>query len=338
MTTSIHLTLAIILFFLQNWMGSRAYSKGYIRFSLLDDKDEALSLNYVIKVFGPIVYLILTVAIFQYLKINTSTTNIINVIYYYLSIRLLLIFLFERAAIVNWIRIVFYYLSIVIISKIIYDNFIDSVDSLLPDFTQIKNEIWLLIIIFIYQLGNGFEEKTPNNEIFEYSKAYLPEIKNRKRKYILKKYSLFESQYGKAIDGISADDKSFKLVILSILIFENFNRPRIIRFFERLWVRVTNTKTTQGIMQTSSNKPLSDLDSVKNGTTYLFSKYTAYSKEEYTYTLFRRTIKRHCPDKKYIRQVLFIAKCVIDNSEDEKQFKPIFEEIKSEFELYDFFD
>lgn len=335
-TTIIHLLLAIILFFLQNWVGSRAYSKGYIRFSLLDDKDEALSLNYVIKVFGPIVYLILTVALFQYFKIDCFKGEIINVIYYYLGIRLMVIFIFERVKIVNWIRIFFYYLTIIVVSKIIYNNFIDTVESLLPDFTQIKNEIWLLIIIFIYKLGNGFEERTPSNELFETTKAYLPEIKNRKRRYILDKYRQLNNEYGKTISKLSNSDNSFKLVIISILIFENFNRPRIIRFFERIWVKTFKNKTTQGIMQISSDKPLSDLKSIEIGTKYLFSKYSDYS-DETNFYLFRRTIKIHCPDKKYVRQVLFIAKCIIDNSENREDYSTIFDEIKGEFELYDYY-
>jgi hypothetical protein len=249
-----------------------------------------------------------------------------------------MIFIYERAKIVNWARILFYYLSIIIISTIIYNNFIDSVDSLLPDFTQIKNEIWLLIIIFIYELGNGFEGKTPKNEIFEATNAYLPEIKSRKKKYILQNFKRLNNEYGKIIDEISSSDSSFRLVIISILIFENFNRPRIIRFLERIWVRFSKAKVTQGIMQIASDKPLSDLDSVRLGTKYLFSKYSEFLKEEAKYYLFRRTIKQHCPDRKYIRQVLFIIKCIIDNSEKKDDYSKIFKEIKSEFELYDYYD
>jgi hypothetical protein len=37
MTTLIHLGLATILFLIQNWIGAKAYSKGYIKFSLLDE-------------------------------------------------------------------------------------------------------------------------------------------------------------------------------------------------------------------------------------------------------------------------------------------------------------
>lgn len=345
MINNIHIGLSIILFFIQNWIGSRAYSKGYIRFSLLDDKDEALSSNYVIKVFGPIVFLIITVALFQYFKLNQFVSGIINVVYYYLAIRVLLIFLYERVMIVNWVRIFCYYASIIIISKIIVESFINSVSTLLPEFSQIKNEIWLLIIIFVYQLGNGFEEKKPQNELYESSKAYLPELKKRKRKYIIKKYKSLNNLYGKKINEISGGDQAFNLIIISILIFENFNRPTVIRYLERLWVKTTKRNTTQGIMQTSSNTPLSDIESIAQGSTFLFNKYLEFNKEENAYNVFKRTIKRHCPDRKYIRQILFITKAIIDtnykDSADKeavsKDYLKLYDEIKSEFDLYDYF-
>lgn len=61
MTYAIYFGLAFILFLIQNWIGSRSYSKGYVRFSLFDEQDEAISFNYAVKVFGPLVYLILSV-------------------------------------------------------------------------------------------------------------------------------------------------------------------------------------------------------------------------------------------------------------------------------------
>ena len=51
--TTIHLFMALALFLIQNWIGSKSYSRGYVKFSLLDDKDEALSFNFVIKSFWP---------------------------------------------------------------------------------------------------------------------------------------------------------------------------------------------------------------------------------------------------------------------------------------------
>lgn len=337
MTTLIHIGLAILLFIIQNWIGAKAYAKGYIKFSLLDDNDEALSTNYVIKVFGPIVFLILTVAILQYLKLNCYIDGIIRVVYYYLGLRIVFIVLYERILIVNWLRISFYYFSIIIVSIIITEKFINSVDTLMPDFSTIKNEIWLLIIIFIYQVGNGFEEKMPNNALGETTLAYLPELKRRKKRYILRKHKEFSNQYLKKINEISNNDASFNLIIICILIFENFNRPRIIRFIESAWTKITGRKTTQGIMQKPSDKVLSDLRSVLIGTQQLFQNYTDFNKEEYSYYNFSRTIKRQCPDKKYVRQILFVAKAIIDDADNKDDYKKLFDEIKNEFQLYDYY-
>lgn len=338
MIVIIHVGLAILLFIIQNWIGAKAYAKGYIKFSLLDDNDEALSTNYVIKVFGPIVFLILTVAISQYLRLNHYVEGIINVVYYYLGIRIIFIVLYERIFIVNWVRIIFYYFSIIIVSTIINEKFINSVETLMPDFSTIKNEIWLLIIIFIYQVGNGFEEKTPNNELGETTLAYLPELKNRKKKYILRKHKEFSNLYQKKISEISNSDSSFNLIVICILIFENFNRPRIIRFIESTWTKITGQKTTQGIMQKPSKVLMSDTQSVIIGSNQLFQKYNEFNKTEYPYKIFSRIIKQQCPDKKYIRQILFIAKAVIDNSDNKEDYKNLFEEIKDEFQLYDYYD
>lgn len=330
--------LAIILFFVQNWIGSKSYSRGYIRFSIFDSSDEAFSINYVIKVLGPVIFLIIVVAILQYIKLDKFIDGILTVIYLYIALRLALIFIYERASIVNWTIIFPYYLSIIIISNIIYYRFIKSVTSLLPDFAYIKNEIWLLIIIFIYQIGNGAGERSLSNQYYEQEQAFLPELKKRKRKYVIKRYNEFKKLYEKEINNISNSDETFKLIIYSILIFENFNRPRFIRYIERIWVKLSKTEITQGIMQQSSSKVITDLQSVKIGTQSLYDKYLKLKTSEYNYLIYRQIIKKQCPDKKYVRQVLFISKAIIDSETDSLKYSNIFDEIKSEFNLYDIID
>lgn len=335
--------LAIILFFIQNWIGSKSYTVGYISFSLLDDKDEALSLNFVIKVFGPIIFLILILSLFDFLSIDRSKIQVSRIIYFYLGLRLSLIILFERAAIVNWGRIIFFYLSILLVTKIIERRFIDSVSTLLPDLAEIKNELWLLIILFLYQVGNGFREDK-SIQVSELYRDFSLEIKNRKKKYILKKQKKFEALYEQIIIEIEPNDSAFKLIIICILIYENFNRPQIVRFFERLICKIFHRKTTQGVMQISSNEVISDFKSVRLGTIYLHEKYLKYLQdkaEEKGYRsdeVYGRVIKRHCPDRNYIRQILFLAKVIIDNSENRDQYSQLSEEIISEFHLYDLDD
>lgn len=334
----LYFALAVILFFIQNCIGSRTYSKGYIRFSLFDSSDEAFSINYVIKVIGPIVFLIIVVAVLQYFKLDSFIEGILSVIYIYIGIRLTLIFVYERAAIVNWVMICFYYASIIVFSNIIYYKFITSVSTLLPDFTDIKNEIWLLIILFIYQIGNSVGERSIPNPYYEPEQAFLPEFKKRKRKYVIKKYNGFKSQYETEINKISAADSTFNLVIFSIIIFENFNRPTAIRSIERLWAKVSHCEVTQGIMQQPSRTPLSDLQSIKIGTEFLHNKYRKIKDSDNDYSIYRRVIKKQCPDKKYVRQVLFIAKAIIDQEHNNGKYSRIFNEIKSEFNLYDIID
>jgi hypothetical protein len=343
----IHLVLAIGLFLIQNWIGGRAYAVGYVKFSLLDDKDEALAINYVIKVFGPVIFLILTVAIFQYLKLTELNQEIINVIYYYISIRLVLIIIYGRILIVNWFRILIYYLSVILIAKYTYENFLISITNLLPDFAQIKNEIWLLILVFLYQVGNGFEIKNPNNGTQEPYLAYLPELIPRKRRYILRRFNKFKELYGSTIDKISNRNEELTIVVISILIFENFNRPFFIRLVEKLWFNTLAKKSlsTTGIMQTKSTGVLNDEESVQKGTFELNEAYATIIKEEegkdWGRSTFKRTIKRHCKDRMYVRQVLFICKAILDNkyeqADRENTFKNLYTEIKSEFSLYDSF-
>ncbi len=334
-TCCIYFLLSLLLFYTQNWIGSKTYSIGYVHFSLLDDKEEAVSINYVLKVFGPVIYLIIIAAIIQNIGHSYLLDNIIYIIYFYVGLRVFYIIAYERAAIVNWLKVIVYYFSTIIISTYIHNNFINKVDVLLPDFSEIKNEIWLLIILFIYQVGNGFDAKKSSNETYI---AELPELKKRKKKYIIRNYKKLQNKYQKTINNITNSHKEdpFKLIIYAILIYENFNRPRIVRFLERIWVKLFNKEATIGIMQVKSDVTISDEESIEQGTYFLYTQYLKYTKEGKSYNNFRKTIKRHCPDTKYMRQILFISKVILDNTINSNEiFEDLSHEIVTEFGLYD---
>ncbi len=227
----------------------------------------------------------------------------------------------------------------------IYQNFLSSVTDLLPDFSQIKNEVWLLILFFIYQVANGFDVKYSTNAIQETTIAYLPELLPRKRRYIVRKFRSLRRVYEPVIDSISGSDNEFRILVLSILIFENFNRPYVVRIVENLWFRTFGKSKigTTGIMQTKSTTVLSDIESVRLGAIELYGAYQSFKAQEttqdYGRNSMRRTIKRHCKDKTYIRQILFICKAILDNElsveEKDAKYKFLMVEIKEEFSLYD---
>lgn len=336
MLVLVHFTLAVILFLIQNWIGERSYGRGYIKFSLLDERDEALATNFVIKVFGPTVFLIVVVGTLQYFEWTQFIPNIINVIYCYIAIRILAILLFERIRIVNWVRIVLYYSLILWLATLIYSQFITKISDLLPDFTQIKNEIWILIIVFIYQIGNRIDQEQGTFSTYTF---YLPELKQRKKKYILRKHEEFSNKYSKSISEICPENPELKEIVLAIVLFENFNRPRFIRMIERVYVILFKRPTSIGIMQITSIKNITDLESVQIGTKQLFEKYKKVTgSDNSSYFWAGQIIKAHCPDKLYIRQVLFILKAIIDNKfadQKDSTFERLFGEIKCEFGLVD---
>lgn len=322
---------------MQNWIGSKSYSKGYIKFSFLDEKDEALTLNFMIKVLGPTVYIIIIAALIQFLKIPLNLNKIIWIVYYYIFLRFSIIFIYQRQRIVNWVRIIIHYTFILLLASIIQKRFISDLGTLLPDFQEIKNEIWLLIIIFLYQVGNSHRTATEQSEIQPRGLIYLPDLISRKRKYILRNFNRFKEKYGNTIDPILQDNLQVGVIIYSILIFENFNRPYLIRKLEYLKFFLTKKPGTFGIMQVQSNRSLSDLESIKNGTEAIMTEYKRLERDN-KYGLFGYLIKHHSPDRIYIRQILFISKAIIDHAfpkEDRiEKFKDLYEQISHEFGLY----
>ncbi len=336
-TEVLYVLLAVALFFIQNWIGSQSYGAGYIRFSLLDEKDEAHSLNFMLKVIGPTIFLILIAAASQYFSGGIDSTGLYRVVLYYVAMRISMIFVFQRALIVNWLRISAYYGSMILLAVVFQKRFISSVETLLPDFVAIKNEIWLLILIFLYQLGNS---QLPTRPIgyAETETAYLPELLPRKRRYILRMHKRLIATYGDIVSTETKGNSQLGIVAYSILLFENFNRPSFVRWFERLWVRWVKSSGTTGIMQVHGETPLSDDESVRLGCQMLHSELDTLSKEDYPNRIYSRAIKLHCPDRKYIRQVLFISKAIVDHGyskiERETTLKGLYAEISEEFGLY----
>ena len=332
----IYFSFSVIFFLIQNWIGSKSYSIGYIRFSFLDDKDEALSLNFMVKVLGPTIYLIIIAALIQYFSFDINLNCLIWIIYFYLFLRVLVIIIYQRLRIVNWFRILFQYTTIILLALIIQSKFISTPQTLLPDFQEVKNEIWLLILIFLYQMGNNqgkVPEKSPDQER---GLAYLPELLPRKKKYILRNYQNLQNRYAKIISENSNNNIQLNIVIYSILIYENFNRPFIIRKIENLWFLIRKKPGTFGIMQIKNDKLITDIESVRLGSIALNDELLKLE-DDANYESFLYIIKYHCPDRKYIRQILFIAKAIIENTyskEDiDKQLKELYRQISNEFGL-----
>jgi hypothetical protein len=316
----VQVLLGVSLFFIINWIGEQSYSIGYISMSLFVRAEEAPAFNFVFRILTPIVYLLITSAILYAISLDKYVNQFYFVNIFYVCFRLLINLLWERGRLLNWWRTIFTSFFIISFSILAYENIIFNKKNLLPDFTTLSNEIWIIILLFIYHLFNGV------------SISQFKTIE-RKNNYYLLKFNYFESRFSNIIDSRTEND-CLKCLIYSILIYENFNRPRIVRFFERVSFWFTHKEHTLGIMQVKTSKNLSDLESVKLGTEKIISEYNKFllpyiEKREFAGMDMDWSIKHHLITKynggaKYLKGVEELYSIIFDlkYSESKMDFFP----------------
>ena len=178
---------------------------------------------------------------------------------------------------------------------IIYNQFIITETYLLPTKQELATAMWLGVVAFIYKIFNeaSFLRENTGSKIEPYLKNH---------------YFYFKYKYGHIIDS-EVRNEIEKTLVYAILIYENFNRGKLIRFFEKIFFFTGRIKTT-GIMQVQSNNYLSDTESVSLGTQKLLNKYrselsgcvTADEMHNH-YLALRNTIIDYNPDDNYYIQV-----------------------------------
>jgi len=258
----VQISLGIGLFFLINWIGKHSYSIGYIEISLFVKTEEAPALNFLIRVLTPIVYIIIVSTILYYFKLDKYVINIYLVNIYYILFRLLFNIITNRGLLLNWYRQFLYWTTIVVISFFTYDKLIKVKANILPDFTTISNELWIIILVFIFQIANNLRFSEDST-------------KKRKDNYLKSRYKYFKENYGKLIQGMT-ENEILETIVYSILIYEDFNRPKITRHIENFKFKITKKPHTLGVMQVKTDKLISDSESVKLGTLKILNAYKKY--------------------------------------------------------------
>jgi hypothetical protein len=256
------LALGILLFFIINWIGKQSYSIGYMEISMFVKVEEAPALNFLMRVLSPIVYIIIISAILYYFKLDKFVTNIYYINIYYIIIRLLFNLVSNRWVLLNWYQQSLYWITIITISYFAYEKIIKVKTNVLPDFTTIANELWIIIIIFLYQVTNNIKVSEDSGN-------------KRKSQYLISRYKHFNRKYGNIINN-KCKNNILEAIVYSVLIYEDFNRPKVIRYIENIKQRVSGKSHTLGVMQVLSQKVISDEESVIKGTDKIINAYHKY--------------------------------------------------------------
>lgn len=245
----ISFALAIVLFYLVNWIGakSKPLDLGYVQMSVGLQDDTAPLFNYLFKVLAPIVYIILLAVLFQQFGWNHLCEHLYLVVVYYWIYRFLYITVRGQLPLLNWKVQILYWVSSIALALWV-NSIIDKVESVLPSPDDLLEELWILIILFLYSIFNKMEFSREGTD-------------RRIKKYTYNKVNTFKKEFGTIIDNQFSSD-FYKAVVYSIMVYEDFNRPAIARFIERVLFRNSNKPHTYGIMQVKSSTPLSDEESV----------------------------------------------------------------------------
>lgn len=143
----------------------------------------------------------------------------------------------------------------------LYANLIITKNRLMPDLNNLANELWIIILIFIYSVLNKVELSGDAAE-------------KRRKIYRGRLYKKYSSEYGHIIESLTSD-KIMEALIYAVLIYESFNRPTVVRKVERLIVRMGRSKTL-GPMQVETDQLISDLESVRIGAQKIIEDYLKF--------------------------------------------------------------
>ena len=230
-----------------NWVGKHSISVGYIQMSVLAQTDDAPAFNFVYRAFAPVVFITVVAAACYQLKFDWVTAELWLVVVYQIILRTAFNLATGRRLLINWPMQGAYALVSVPAAYLIYENVILYKQLFLPSWGEIGTALWLGVAAFVYQTFNRV-------------KLSATGTKRRKRRYLEDRYTTFKARYGDAISAGQLEPFQEALAY-AIMIYEDFNRPTVYRFVERIAFRF-GLSSTLGIMQVKTTEPISDTQSV----------------------------------------------------------------------------
>lgn len=261
----VHIILGIGLFFLINWIGKHSFSVGYMQISMFLKIEEAPAFNFLLRILSPIVYLFIISAILYKIGLDRFVTDIYFISIYYVIFRLIFNLITNRRLLMNWYRQVLYWVSIIAISYFSYSEIIYKKENILPDFDTISNELWIIILIFLFNILNRI--RISSDKTLE-----------RKENYLNNRLSIFKKKYSDLVNEKLNNDK-LKSIAYAIMIYEDFNRPKVARMVENVRFKITRKKHSLGLMQVQTNKFINDEKSVELGLEKLNNAYNKVIKK-----------------------------------------------------------
>lgn len=286
-----------LLFLITSIINVFNYEYLHLKYSTFEFSNENSEngLNILIKMFFPTIYLILVSGFLYNLNLIELNSNIylINIFYYFINYVTLIVFL-GRVELIDKKSEIKTSIFSIALSIFMYYIFINKTTNIFIDIDELKNGVWLAIITFFYSI---FTKKIYYNSTIDSCSHNKNTIK-----YIDKKYQKFVQKYD---NFINCHDTCIKNIIYSIMIFENYNRPWIIRKMEYIKLLLFKSSTL-GIMQVYSTKIISDEESVIIAVNIIENYYNSLPKKLEKNKKIEKTIYKYNHSDNYVKEVKYI--------------------------------
>lgn len=226
----------------------------YAVFTFRDNVDLPMSKNILMNIFIPNVALVLLYWFATRMGWGMMLKKLwLFVGFYYLYRALLVCVLLNRRELYSVKYEFSMFVFAVVVEYLVWKYFLIADVGLFPPISEIRNEIWLAILLLVYKFLEMFLEQVVHQRNIV--------TEQMMKKYIAKQFDKFYGKYSECVE-INYDNRLLCILLYAIMIFENFNRVRIVRWLERIKIMMGRTATT-GIMQVKSDKYLSDEESIQ---------------------------------------------------------------------------
>lgn len=276
----------------------------YSTFKFTDKDEKFCGLNILLKIFFPIIYIIILSGIFYNIQHEELVKNIYMITVFYYVIRWIYIsFILNRKELHDWKSEFIICLIGVCFNVFLYNIFITKTNQIFISIDELRDGIWIGIITFFFVLIRNY--------IYKYAQTDAVKTEKRKENYILKKYKYFKNKYNHIIN---TDNKELEAIVYGIMIYENYNRPAFYRIFEYIKCLVKG-QATLGVMQVKSTKLISNETSVKKGYSIIKDEYKktmaeTEAIESEVYGQIKKIISTYNVGRNYTEEVIYIIEVI----------------------------
>lgn len=227
-------------------------SSGYHQISLFENVEDAPGFNVVFRITAPVFFLVITAAMWYGVGLDEFVSNYWLVTLYYFAGRWLFNIVIGRALLIKWTRQFGIAALAIGISYLAYLVILRDRRLLLPDPKQLRDQLWILVVLFLYSVSNRVSR--PRTSSYE----------QRRQRYLKARFASFRRRFGPIIER-EAESKPVEAIAYAVLIYESFNRPAVYQFLETYVLYPFGLSHSFGPMQVRADERLSAEEGVIRG-------------------------------------------------------------------------